>query len=90
MSTVNRVGLMPRRLDRPADTTFIRLEIGRGEMPAVEEAAHACRLSLASYCRLVIEMVSAGKAVRIEDVRREADRRLRPADEKQKGRKEDE
>lgn len=77
---------MTRRLERPSDPNLIRLELEPADMPAVEDAAHACRLSLASYCRLAIEMLSKNGKATVEDVKKEADRRLTKADPK-KGKK---
>lgn len=76
---------MSRRLSRPADPTFIRLEMDPSAVPAVEKAAYECRLSLASYCRLVVELVSAHGRASVEDVKKEADKRL--AKEEKRGKK---
>lgn len=73
---------MTRRLDRPTEPVFVRLELDSPAMPAVEDAAHACRLSLASFCRLAVELLTKNGKVTVEDVKKEADRRL--AEEKPK------
>ncbi|HVK10005.1 MAG TPA: hypothetical protein VM597_14650 [Gemmataceae bacterium] len=72
---------MTRRLERVEKPTYIRLEMDPAKMGPVEDAAHACRLSLASFCRLAIEMLSANGKATIDDIRREADRRLSQAEQ---------
>ena len=67
---------MARRLERPADPVRVRLEMDPAVMPVVEDAAHAARLSLASYCRLVVELLARNGRVTADDVKREADRRV--------------
>ena len=77
---------MSRRLDRPTNPNFVRMELGAdAEMPAVEDAAHACRLSLASFCRLAIKMLATNQRVTLDEVRKEADRQLAKDDHKPKG-----
>ncbi len=76
MTTLTRDTRMTRRLIRPESPAYIRLELDQSVIPAVEDAAHKCRLSLASFSRLAIEMLAANGKTTVEDVRREADRRL--------------
>ena len=45
---------MARRLPRPADPARPRCEIDAAELAAVEEAAHACRLSVSAYIRVAL------------------------------------
>jgi hypothetical protein len=72
---------------RPRDAVRVRMELDPADMPAVEEAAHACRLSLASFCRLAVEMLTANQKVTVEEVKKEADKRLAKDEPKPKGKR---
>lgn len=45
---------MARRLPRPVDAVRVRLELSPAELRLVEDAAHACRVSVASFARLAL------------------------------------
>lgn len=42
---------MAKRLPRPANPVRVRMELDRPELDRVEDMAHACRLSVASFLR---------------------------------------
>lgn len=77
LSTLAVPTRMSRRLDSPEDPVFVRLLFDARDMPAIEDAAHACRLSLASFARLALEMLAANQKVTLEEIRKEADRRVK-------------
>lgn len=88
VSTLSKRNAVQRRLARPADPEFVRLEMDRVILERVAGDAAACGVSLASYCRLALEMLSApGKRVTVEDVRKEAAARLAKERAQRKGQK---
>lgn len=57
VGTVLRVrgaGQMASRLPRPAKPVRARCELDEAELRAVEDAAHLCRLSVASFIRVAL------------------------------------
>jgi hypothetical protein len=55
-----RRGDMAKRLPRPGKPTRQRCEVDEAELKAMETAAHACRLSVASWIRVAL-IAAAGK-----------------------------
>lgn len=50
---------MSRRLPRPANPTRQRCELNADELRAVEDVAHLCRLSVASFIRVALVEAAA-------------------------------
>lgn len=50
---------MSKRLPRPAEPVQPRCEIDRAELSAVEDMAHLCRLSVASFIRVALVEAAA-------------------------------
>lgn len=61
MRRLNRRGVMAKRLPRPGNPIRARCELDEAELRAVEDAAHACRLSVASFIRVCL-VEAAGRA----------------------------
>lgn len=49
-----RGGSMSKRLPRPASPKRARCELDEDELRRIEDAAHACRLSVASFIRVAL------------------------------------
>lgn len=65
---------MAKRLARPEKPVRVRLDWDEANMPALDMAAAGAGLSVASFSRLALEMLIAGKSVTLADVKVEADR----------------
>lgn len=72
MATQTRVASRPtrcqsvaNRLPRPAKPTRPRCEIDEAELRAIEDAAHACRLSVASFIRVALVESAAAAPGRV-------------------------
>lgn len=75
---------MAKRLPRPGNPTRVRLEWDEANMPALDMAAAVCGLSVASFARLALELLTANQSVSLSDVKAEASRLTRGAPEPKK------
>ncbi len=67
---------MEKRLPRPAKPTRPRCEVDESELKLIEDAAHLCRLSVASFIRVaLVETVECTE--RIEEWKKIAERLMR-------------
>lgn len=57
---------MAKRLPRPADPVRTRCEVDGVELKKIEDAAHACRLSVASWIR--VALIAAAESATPEQV----------------------
>lgn len=64
---------MAKRLPRPADSVRVRLELSADELRLVEDAAHLCRLSVASFVRVAL-LDAVGDPSRVDAWRAVAER----------------
>jgi hypothetical protein len=68
---------MAKRLQRPKKRTHVRLEWEEANMRALDMAAAECGLSIASFARLALELLTAKGQVTLNDVKAEVDRLTR-------------
>lgn len=50
---------MAKRIPVPADASRVRLMLSKAELDAVEDAAHLCKLSVASFVRVALVETAA-------------------------------
>jgi len=67
---------MSRRLPKPKKSKAIRVDWDDARRDAINMAAAKCDLSHASFARIALELLVAGKAVSLSMVKTEADRLL--------------
>ena len=65
---------MAKRLPKPADSVGYRLDWDKANVLALDVAAARSGLSVASFCRLSLELLVTDGVVTIEQVTREANR----------------
>jgi hypothetical protein len=63
-----------KRLPRPAKPVRARCELDEAELRAVEDAAHRCRLSVASFIRVALVVDAANIEARVEEWQKMATR----------------
>lgn len=57
---------MGKRVPRPANPVRARCEVDAAELHAIEDAAHACRLSVAAFIRVAL-IESAAHPERVQE-----------------------
>lgn len=72
---------MAKRLPRPNNPIRVRLEWDDGNMRSLDMAAADCGLSVASFARLALEMLTSKGSVAVADVKAEAARLTTQGDE---------
>jgi hypothetical protein len=80
---------MAKRLPRPDNPVRVRLEWGESNMRVLDMAAADCGLSVASFARLALEMLTNDGEVKLSAVKDAAARLTsgEPAEEKPAGKK---
>lgn len=69
---MRRDGKLAKRLPRPANPIRARCELDESELKSVEDVAHLCRLSVASFIRVAM-VDAAAHPERVDEWRRIAD-----------------